>query len=471
MINDPRISNQISGSRIDLINETIQSHRYALSLNQNSADILFNTAQVLTIAAEAAQDTKNSDAQLEAVALLKEAVELFSSCLSRQELEFTEIQAQAGVDLASQAEDGGDLERMSTTSSQSPQEWATVMEPVTPKTLVETALAELSTLTALVSFTSSINGSEANDYRGCADVAANLLQQKLPQYIALLPTTSPEESKPQPTARFLSLSDPNPTLHAEKPSEPTNPQEDAQFETSLAGALFGATIAEAEYRSHLYTTRTYFDRITSTFDSLPHTSKPANSINAASAFADMLVAFASAVAEVPQPLDSESSAQEEQTLRWEALTKAQKLLTTAVQTMKSGVNSDDLPSEMSMALVRGDIELYRRQIALSPTPPGSIVEQATSLADALLNNAELYYSSTKHNTRSYIYDTDEAQEARIKAAVVGVIKGTAETAPLQSIVKSESKVRKEVENMIEEGLLGESDKEKLADALGALVMK
>lgn len=465
MLQEPRISNLISGSRIELINETIQSHRYALSLNQDSADILFNTAQVLTTAAEAAQDMKGSDAQLEAVALLKEAVELFSSCLARQEFEFTESQAQAAVDPASQAEDEGDLERMSTTSSQPPQEWATVMEPVTASTLVETALAELSTLTSLVSLTSSINGSETNDYRGCADVAANLLQQKLPQYIALLPTISSEEPNPQPTARFLSLSEPIPTLHIEKPPEPTNPQEDAQFESSLAGALFNTAIAEAEYRGHLYTTRTYFDRITSSFDSVPQPSKPEQSINLASAFADVLVAFASAVSEVLLPSDSESSPQEAQTLRWESLTKAQDLLTAAVQTRKSGVNSDSLPSETSMALARGDIELYRRQIVLSPTAPDSVVEQAMSLADTLLDNARSYYTSTTQNTRSYISDADESQEARVKATVVRAIKSGATTASLQSIVKSESEVGREIEDMVEEGLLGEADQDRLAELL------
>jgi hypothetical protein len=465
MLQEPRISNQISASRIELINETIQSHRNALSLNQDNADILFNTAQVLTTAAEAAQDIKGSDAQLEAVALLKEAVELFSSCLARQELEFTESQAQAAEDPASQAEDEGDLKRMSPTSPQPPQEWATVVEPVTASTLVETALAELSTLTTLVSFTSSISGSETNEYRGCADVASNLLQQKLPQYIALLPATSSEESNPQPTARFLSLSEPNPTLHIEKPPEPTNPQEDARFEASLAGALFSATIAEAEYRSHLYTTRTYFDRIASPFDSISQPSKPEQSINLASAFADVLVAFASAVLEVPLPSDSESSPQEAQMLRWEALTKAQDLLTVAVQTRKPGVNSDNLPGETSMALVRGDIELHRRQIVLSPTAPDSVVEQAMSLADTLLDNAGSYYTSTTQTTRGYIHDADESQEARIKAAIVSAIKGGATTVSLQSIVKSESRVVRDIEDMFEDGLLGEADKDKLAELL------
>jgi len=443
MIQEPRISKHLSSSRVDLINETIQSHRYALSLNQDNADILFNTAQVLTTAAETAQETKDPDAQNEAITLLKEAVELFSSCLSRQELDFTESQAQAEIDPTSQDDDEGDLERMSTTSSQPPQEWATVMEPVTANTLVETALAELNTLTTLVSLTSSTGGPDSNDYRAFADVAEILIQQKLPQYIALVPTTSPEEATPAPTARFLSLSDATPTLHVSTPTPPTNPQADATHAASLAAAIFSAAVAEAEYRGGLSTASTYAARATRAFATVP-ADTPVHSIQQAAAHADALVAFAAAAAD-----DDDAGVP---ALRAAALDAARARLADAAALMPrvGGVDAG-VPSAAAVALLRGDVEMMRRVVA----------EGKGVGADAMLEGAAGCYGSGAGAAHG---DEDEEREVGVKRAVVGVLRGVVGAEELASLVK-DGKARMVVSEMEEEGLLRKSDKEKLAAIL------
>ena len=451
MIQEPRIWKHLPRSRVDLINETVQAHRYALSLNQDNADVLFNTAQVLTTAAETAQEARDSNAQNEAVALLKEAVELFSSCLSRQELDFTESQTQADMDPTSQNEDEGDLERMSTTSSQPPQEWATVVEPVTANTLVETALAELNTLTTLVSLTSSASGPDSNDYRAFADVAGNLIQQKLPQYIALVPTTAPGDSTPQPTARFLSLSDANPTLHVSTPTTPTNPQEAAKHDAALAAAIFSAAIVEAEYSAALCTAETYASRLSSTFAALRSAPAPSptHSIQLLSAFADALVAFASASA-------ADGDATAAHALRASALAQAQVLLAEAAALLpRVGAADAQVPSAIAVALLRGDVELMRRQVA------GGLAEGVGEAAALLESAAGCYGGGGLGGGRD---DADEVLELQVKRAVVGVLRGVVGTEGI-AFVATDVVAKKIVVEMEEEGLLGESDKEKITAIL------
>src|ERR1700712_411121 len=93
MTEDAHIAPQL-GRSIDLLKETLLSHRYALSLDSTNADVLFNTAQVLTSLAEKLSEIKNdADARENSISLLQEAVELFSSCLTKQELDFEEFQA------------------------------------------------------------------------------------------------------------------------------------------------------------------------------------------------------------------------------------------------------------------------------------------------------------------------------------------------------------------------------------------
>jgi hypothetical protein len=485
ILQEPRIQKYISANRVELLNDAIQSHRFALSLNQENADILFNTAQVLTTAAEVAQESKDGDGQWEAVALLKEAVELFSSCLSRQELEFSESQmraqeVEAEVDLSSQPEHEGEgeggvqLERMSTSSSsQAQQEWATVIEPVIARTLVDTALAELAALTTLVSLTSSSNNLDSNsDYRAFAAVASTLTQQKLPQYIALIPTTAPEsEVRSLQPSRFLSLSDTTPTLHVEQPPEPTNPQAEAKHETELASAVFAAALADAEYRSHLYPARTYFDRLFSLFNLLEEGSSAhrEKSVQVYSALADALVTFAATVEETILAADpSQREYEDAQSLRWEALSRGASLLAETVTMLNAGVKGDDLPSSSSVDLLRGDIELLRRRILLDTTAASMVIDSAGNSAENLLTMAAHYYTEA-YSMRSGSApgnDEEEKEEARVKGAVCAVIMGAPPTAAIDILTGEKTKVGDLVDEMLEEGLLGDADRNRLVEVMG-----
>lgn len=146
-----------------LLYEAVQSHKRALLVDPENSDVMFNTGQVLSSLA----DVLSHD-EAKARALLEEAVALFSECLSRQEERF-EHDKRLGVPKAidpSEPEDDGPLRPVPV--SLSPPDggsvdredvhevqWASLVEPVTPSTLVETCTALLEALAALCSVVST----------------------------------------------------------------------------------------------------------------------------------------------------------------------------------------------------------------------------------------------------------------------------------------------------------------------------
>ena len=84
---------------------------------------------------------------------LEEALELFQRCLAVQEYQYTEFNAQAEALSEPDPDDGGATlsEAPSATSSEPPQDdrWASIVEPVTNDTLLDTLIAQLETLTLL----------------------------------------------------------------------------------------------------------------------------------------------------------------------------------------------------------------------------------------------------------------------------------------------------------------------------------
>jgi hypothetical protein len=467
MIQEPRISRLLSDRRIEFLNDTIQAHRFALSLKQENADILFNTAQVLTTAADVAQESKGPEAQQEAMDMLKEAVELFSSCLARQELEFTENQARADAMSTPQNEEES-LPEESDSIPDPVEEWATVMVPVTASDLVETALAQLSTLSTLISLSFSISGTDVNEFSAFADIGATLIEQKLPQYISLVPERSSVDTQEKPVGPFLSLSDAEPTLHMENSPQPSNPKAEASGEAAITTGIFTATLAEAEYRADLCTTRTYYDRITGGFESLQNQITTAQSTALLSAYADALVSFASTVSERFLPSDNfpvNETEAEVQSICWKALSKAQDLLNEAIKTFTSSSTNVDLPSRANIFLTRGDIELSRRQLALSPKASSVIAASSSTL----LLNAGVYYRAAEGYAKAgNDRDEDEEVETSIKVAVVKILEGdTNAISDLKALFMSSRNQQLEAKltDMIDEGLLGDEDRLKFNDVI------
>lgn len=131
------------------------------------ADCSSNTAQILTSLYE-------TDQTGQSIHLLDEALELFSTCLTIQEGLLQQSQAQQTAALTSVSDDDvmdtddnnedGGVSITTSESTRAPQEeqWASIVEPVTNSTLLDTLIAQLETLVILVkSITSSDDDSKA----------------------------------------------------------------------------------------------------------------------------------------------------------------------------------------------------------------------------------------------------------------------------------------------------------------------
>jgi hypothetical protein len=151
----------------------------------SSADLTSNTAQLLTSLVEAFPETPPSES---APALLKEALDLFDKCLSIQEAQKSQLEAQA-AEATKQFEDMAGLEdggvsvtpQASIDSPSSPSQdgrWATIVEPVTNSTLLDTVLAQLQALTTLFPLIPS-DPAAAKDVIILSDQANPIIKGKL----------------------------------------------------------------------------------------------------------------------------------------------------------------------------------------------------------------------------------------------------------------------------------------------------
>jgi hypothetical protein len=121
---------------------------------QPATNRLSNTAQVLTSLVEEATEAGNpASSSIDLLPALEEALELFQRCLAVQEYQYTEFNAQAEALSEPDPDDGGVTlsEAPSATSPEPPQDdrWASIVEPVTNDTLLDTLIAQLETLTLL----------------------------------------------------------------------------------------------------------------------------------------------------------------------------------------------------------------------------------------------------------------------------------------------------------------------------------
>ncbi|KAI5845185.1 hypothetical protein DFP73DRAFT_631517 [Morchella snyderi] len=160
----PELTGNTHRSSRLLLKTAVDSHRRCLALDPANEDALFNTGQVLCSFAEVLIEYRTApiEAKTEAAQLLVEAVEILQRCLALQEAQYAALQQtqtqtqEAGDDTAmdmgdehSEASTGAPNAPPQTTTEQ----WAIIQPPTTPSTLLDTALALLSTLGTLLPLT------------------------------------------------------------------------------------------------------------------------------------------------------------------------------------------------------------------------------------------------------------------------------------------------------------------------------
>jgi len=397
---------------LQMLETALVWHRYALQLEPDNADTLFNTAGVLTsIAEEIAKDATLSDAR--ALNLLEEALELQNKCLSVQEYMFAESQEQQAAMMdASQLAETTPWNETATQppppgmdAEQAEEQWASVVEPVTKETLLDTIEAQLSTLTTLCSILSSSPGSApASTLAWVEEYSSKLLAVKVPAYLES--TTGGSQG------------------------------------LALVKANFISALLEAGFRGGNLDAQTYKRERDAAFASAD-LNMP-NDFAALLANATSLIAFNSALAETMlvdvAPLSS---------MRWNGLAAAIADLTKAAKLTESP--AEDLPKTH---LLRGDASILQYQLS----KPSAAYQPAVSNAASLLKNAEVFYRNASKLTR----DDEEKKEALLKEALVMFLqdreKGLAKIRALKDVHGSEW-MNMQLDDMMAEGLFSQEDVE------------
>lgn len=391
----------------------LQSHREALILDQDNADALFNTAQVLTSIAEALTQAKRPSEQRiqEALQDLREALELFQRCLILQELRYTEAQEQ--IRLMESGEIGGEQQMQESEQQEPPsaaesekeqeqEQWASIIEPVTKNTLVDTAVAQLQALTTLCNLLTY--NPDGKDAAWVEEYSFDLLKTKIAAYV--------EGS-------------------------------DRHYEVALARAEFMAAYSELSYRSGRIDVETYQRELSAVFGpDLDMSNEPEGLCSKAEA----LVSFNSALADFPPSGPEEIG--KSLVLRWEGLSSALDSLTAASKLP----DADNLPK---IHLARGDAEMYRWQLGCSPWQ----YKIAQDNAATLLRNAQTYYRGAAALARRD-GAAEEARDGVCKEALAAALSG--DKTKLDQLRSTASKdVLVVAEEMVGDGLAMASDLEPL----------
>ena len=409
MATHPVLVKQIQEPLVSLLETTLASHRYALSIDSENADTLFNTAQVLTsLAEEVAKARDLPDNQ--GLPLLEEALELQNRCLSIQEYEFTASQEQQAAAIANAAEselegqnpataeeEGGFLQHEAPDAEE--ERWASIVEPVTQDTLIDTIEAQLATLTTLCGILSTVQESKPTvNLAWVEEYSTELLNVKLPAYLRNTPS------------RIQDM--------------------------ALTKANFMSSLLEAGFRLENLDAQTYKRERDATFTAPEigmSTSAAALIANAVS-----LIAFNTAVAETVlvdvAPLSS---------MRWNALSAAVSDLREAAK--MPNIAPEDLPRTQAL---RGDASLLQYQLS----QPALAFSSAVANAVSVLKNAEVFYRNASKLSRNQ----DEKDEATLKeVAAVYLQDVAAGKAKMQALLDRQSQtwILGQLEDLAEEGLI------------------
>lgn len=379
----------------------LQSHREALTLEQDNADVLFNSGQVLTSLAESMSNSKQpGDEQLmQAGTYLQEAIELFQRCLVVQEMKYTQMQEdieqmESGDVPPSEPEpEAVPHPEQTKTGSEEQEQWAMIVEPVTKNTLVDTAVAQLETLTTLCNLLTSRPG--AGGVGWVQEYSSELVQSRLPVYA--------EGS-------------------------------DRQYEAALARARFICALDDLLYRGGHIDARTYQEEVGQVFGSELDVSADPDGLCGK---AEALVSLNQALSDIPPPDEEVESAV---ALRWQSLSNALDALTIASK-------HPDAHNVPKIHIGRGDAEMHRWRLGHAPWNHAMAKQNGATL----LRNAQTYYRGAAA-LAGRDGASEEKRDGTCKEAIALAIDG--QSSKLQQLkTTSLEQLIAVAQDMVEEGLV------------------
>ncbi|KAK8103163.1 hypothetical protein PG984_016309 [Apiospora sp. TS-2023a] len=385
----PTLIAQLDETLLEWLQRGLEAHRYALNVDPNNADTLFNASQILTsIAEEVSQDGDVSDE--EAFKALQEAMDLQQKCLSIQEVKLQETLTQQKMAAEQPVSQETDMAGTSASAEPSAEQESsgeeyqdvTVIEPVTPEVVIDTLLVQLRTLTTFC------------NVRSASPETIN------PSWLQ-----GAEERSKEILSRLQVLSTDQPKKFPE---------------IALTKANFASALLEVGYRSGNLDAATYKTERDAAF-TIPDLGLE-NSREALVTNARSLIAFSSALSEI-QFTDAQSLA----SLRWNALTEGIKNLKMASEVQ--GIDND----EKSLShMLRGDCSLQLHNLRYVPWSHQS----AAANAAQNLKNATVFY----RNAKALSSDPEQKSVAGLRSVVAEYISTLEEGQPgdISPIIKSSS---------------------------------
>lgn len=336
----------------------LESHRYAIQLDPRNANALFNLAQVLScLYDELPESTEGLEAS---IGILQEAVSHLNSCLTLQEEGFGRQQAELKATAQDAAEEA--IEQVPSrpdTPSSADEAWATIEEPITSSTLLETGRELLEVLIDLCGLLADSKRDGLQDI----EFQAEELMRRLGFYVE-------------------------------------NAEQNAREELFLTHARFESAKLEAAFTTGIIDLPVYDSRLKGAFENL-----------ASEEEATVLYQYAVSLVDLVRATDRTPGSTQ---LHWNRLTRALDMLATATQRPRLG----DL---FAVHALRGDIELMRLRLSTVGDLPANL--KSDSVRNTLLDNAEKYYRGAigLSRTSSSSVDQDAIDLTLIKEALVSCI--------------------------------------------------
>ncbi|KAK8161059.1 hypothetical protein BKA80DRAFT_311230 [Phyllosticta citrichinensis] len=236
---DARIAREFKHPRIDMLKQTLESHLFAMKVNDKNVDVRFNTAQVMSDLAEELEEAKEGDG----VDLYLEAILLMTQIFDDQEEEYAEWQA--AIDSANGPMKPETQEALASWTSPlappdaatSSSEYATVEEAVTERAILDT----ISSLGGMVSDLMHILPPDRFDeMEYIIERTSKMYSTEYQKYMDKL-----SRERPAPAPRSLSL-----TIGAApvKSAPPLSPWEEAKRELALGQAIFTSSYCDIHFR-------------------------------------------------------------------------------------------------------------------------------------------------------------------------------------------------------------------------------
>jgi len=408
----PKLAKELQQPLVDLLKIALASHEYALRIDENDADLLFNTSQVLTSIAE---ELANAGSTQEAIELLCSALKLQARCLSTQEQRYSEtfeqekearkiLEAPQEEDDAFEEMHGIEKPNVESLADKQEGQWASVLEPVTADTIIDTICACFGTMTTL-----------------CTTIGTS----RYPLWKELSEELESQYKRLVSKMQELPLAD-LARMH-----------EAALADAILQSAMFDLSFVLEALPAVKY--KSMLDGLWTT--NQPHLNLETN-VDALVAHAHALISFNFSLS-VAQNAIPPGTRTESADHRWITLTQAIKSLAKA-----SSIPSISTDEKAKTHLLRGDASLLQYRMSNPAIHPQAIANAAT-----LLKNAQVFY----RNAAQLSTDRGDKEHALFRCAVVQNIQDPDSTGrPALSTIFCDDQDRRaaeELQDMLDEGLV------------------